>query len=87
MTAWVTYSIFLIQVVTWIHTGSLDDPDPITLLISSITGNFLHDPVYAKRAIMLCLGLGWLLITGWAFTRSYDYINQKEESWSWLNGS
>jgi hypothetical protein len=63
--AWVTCTFLAVQILTWIRAGMPDAPDPITLLISSITGDFLHDPVQAKRMISTLVGGSWLVVGIW----------------------
>ena len=64
---WVTVSLVAVQVLTWVHGGTLADPDPVSLVISSLYGDFLHDPSNAKRIIMRVVGGLWLLFCLWAF--------------------
>jgi hypothetical protein len=64
---WATFSLIAIQVMTWIKTGTLLSPDPLSLLISSFTGNFLYDPTSAKRTISHATGIAWILISLWVF--------------------
>ena len=61
--AWASLTLVGIQLLTWVKAGSLINPDPITLLISSITGNFLHEPSDIKRHILHAIGLVWLAST------------------------
>lgn len=61
--SWVSLTLIAIQAVTWVKAGSLINPDPITLLISSATGNFLHEPSNIKRHILHAIGLAWLVST------------------------
>ncbi|MDZ4835244.1 MAG: hypothetical protein SGJ27_15820 [Candidatus Melainabacteria bacterium] len=61
--SWVSFTLVGIQMLTWVKTGSLINPDPITLLISSVTGNFLHEPTVIKRHILHAIGLAWLAST------------------------
>jgi hypothetical protein len=60
---WVSLTLAGIQILTWIKTGSLISPDPVTLLISSLTGNFLHDPTAIKRHLIHAIGAIWLIST------------------------
>ena len=64
--AWVTVTLVAIQLFAWIRTGTPDFPDPITLLLSSIYGDFIHDPVLAKRIVCTTVGVMWLVVSGWA---------------------
>jgi hypothetical protein len=64
---WVTVSLVAVQILTWVHGGTLADPDPISLVISSLYGDFVHDPSNAKRIIMRVVGGLWLLFCLWAF--------------------
>jgi hypothetical protein len=70
ITLWVTLSLAAIQILTWIRVGTLSDPDPITLLLSSLTGNFLYDPAHGKVFIMRTAGLLWLAASAWAIAQS-----------------
>jgi hypothetical protein len=65
VTAWITFTLLAVQILTWIRSGLPNSPDPVTLLLCSLNGNFIHDPVHAKRLIMQLLGVAWLLVTGW----------------------
>jgi hypothetical protein len=64
---WATFSLIAIQILTWIKTGSLMNPDPVSLLISCFTGNFLYDPTSAKKAISQAVGIAWILVSLWVF--------------------
>jgi hypothetical protein len=66
---WLTISLLLIRIVAWIKTGSLLHSDPITLIISGLRGDFLHDPVHVKRNIDRTIGLLWLAFTLWTIPR------------------
>jgi len=66
---WVSLSLIAIQFFTWIRTGAPNDPDPVTLMISSVTGNFLQDPVRGKRYIMNTIGAIWLVMSIWTLTQ------------------
>jgi hypothetical protein len=63
---WVTGSLVAVQILTWVHGGTLAEPDPVSLVISSLYGDFLHDPTNAKRIIMRIVGGLWLLFCMWA---------------------
>lgn len=58
----VSLTLVSIQLLTWIRSGSLIQPDPVTLLVSAVTGDFLHDPHELKRSISQLLGLGILAL-------------------------
>jgi len=62
---WVTVSLLAVQILTWVRNGTLAQPDPISLLISSLYGDFVHDPGNAKRYIMRIVGGLWLVFCGW----------------------
>lgn len=64
--AWLSYSLMAIQVLTWLKTESLIDPDPISLLISAITGNFVHDPIAEEKVIGRVIALIWVVMSAWA---------------------
>lgn len=74
---WLTISLVVIQVVNWIKGGIFTEPDPITLLIGAITGNFLHDPVGIKRSILEISGVSWTMFSLWSF---YFYKRATERS-------
>lgn len=59
ISAWLFLSVLSIQMLTWIKQGVLTEPDPISLLISSVTGDFIHDPLTAKRWISTAIALSW----------------------------
>jgi hypothetical protein len=69
LTTWLTVSLLLIRIVAWIKTGSLLHSDPITLIISGLRGDFVHDPVHVKRNIDRMIGLLWLAFTLWTIPR------------------
>jgi len=64
--AWLSYSLMAIQVLTWLKTESLIDPDPISLLIAAVTGNFVHDPVAEEKVIGRIIALVWVAISVWS---------------------
>jgi hypothetical protein len=57
----VTVSLLSIHLLTWLRTGTIDNPDPITLLYSALTGNFFHDPVDLKRDLARMIAVLWLI--------------------------
>lgn len=63
---WASYSILAIAILTWIRCSIPDNTDPITLLLSSFSGNFLSDPEEGKHIIARVIGVVWLLISFWA---------------------
>jgi hypothetical protein len=77
---WVTISMLLIRIVSWIKTGSLLDPDPVTLVICSLTGDFLHDPAEIKRNIDRWIGLCWTLFTLWTV---FQITEEADEDFDW----
>ncbi len=66
---WITISLLAVQVVTWIRAGHPDFPDPVTLLLSSLTGNFIHDPVNAKRMVLTLIGIPWVVLGWWTISQ------------------
>ncbi len=64
--AWMSYSLLAIQILTWLKTESLIDPDPISLLIAAATGNFVHDPIAEEKIIGRIIAFGWVVISIWA---------------------
>ncbi|HEY9784172.1 MAG TPA: hypothetical protein V6D17_02145 [Candidatus Obscuribacterales bacterium] len=88
--SWISLTLLAIRLLTWIKTGTLVNPDPITLLISSWTGDFLHDPLHAKRDIGKLIGLAWVLFSAWVL--QYMSVDRKayrevEAELSTLDGS
>jgi hypothetical protein len=67
LASWLTVSFLAIQVLTWIRHSMPGDAEPITMLIGSITGNFVHDPVHSKRLITGITAGVWLAFTFWAW--------------------
>ncbi len=67
---WLTVSLVTIQVLTWIRAGTLANPDPVTLLLSAISGDFLHDPSHGKRNIMRLTAVVWLTLSLWTARQS-----------------
>lgn len=63
---WASVTLLCIQLLTWARSGNLIEPDPITLFVSSLTGNFLHDPANAKRLLDRSIGISWLVISLWS---------------------
>lgn len=71
--AWISVSLIAVRLITWIKTGTLFAPDPITLLASSWSGDFLHEPVHAKKNIKNFVGFAWIMFGLWtAYYVSYD---------------
>lgn len=67
LSVWATYSVLAIAVLTWIRCTLPDNTDPITLLLSGLSGNFLSDPEEAKHVIARVMGVIWLVTSIWAF--------------------
>jgi hypothetical protein len=63
--AFASLSLVAIHLLTWIKTGSLQNPDPVTLVLFAISGNFFHDPIFVKRVIERLIGLLWLVALAW----------------------
>ncbi|MBX3074427.1 hypothetical protein KF913_10895 [Candidatus Obscuribacterales bacterium] len=59
--AWISLTLVGIQILTWVKSGSLMEPDPVTLLVCSATGNFFHDPSNIKKTISHVVGVIWIL--------------------------
>lgn len=59
--SWISLTLVGIQILTWVKSGSLMDPDPLTLLVCSATGNFLHDPSNIKKTISHLVGVFWII--------------------------
>jgi hypothetical protein len=78
--SWVTVSMLLIRIVSWIKTGSLLEPDPVTLVVCAFTGDFLHDPAEIKRNIDRIIGFTWTLFTIWAV---FQLSEGADEDFDW----
>jgi len=57
--AWVVVSLLCIQFLTWLKQGVLTDPDPLTLLICSFSGDFIHEPMAVKHFLATAIGIAW----------------------------
>jgi hypothetical protein len=57
--AWVVVSLLCIQFLTWLKQGVLTEPDPLTLLICSFSGDFIHEPLAVKHFLATSIGLAW----------------------------
>lgn len=66
---WASYSAMAILVLTWIRCSVPDSQDPVTMLLSALSGNFLYDPEDGKRLIARALGIVWVCVSVWAFTQ------------------
>lgn len=76
---WITVSMLLIRIVSWIKTGNLLNPDPVTLVVCSLTGDFLHDPADIKRNIDRWIGVIWTVFSLWIIPQLF----QTEEETEW----
>lgn len=86
---WMTLSVAAIQILTWIRTGSAGAPDPVTLALSSLSGNFLHDPAREKRLVLQAVGIIWLAVSLWTITQLRGDVKaarETEESLASLKG-
>ncbi len=71
--AWISVSLVAVRLLTWITVGTAFAPDPLTLLACSWSGDFLHEPIHAKKDIKNLVGILWLLYGLWtAYYISYD---------------
>ena len=64
---WASYSLLAITVLTWIRCSTPEHADPVSLLLSGLSGNFLSDPEDGKRLVARALGIVWVLISVWSF--------------------
>jgi hypothetical protein len=80
LATWATVSFVAIQVFNWLHTGTISDPDPITLFISSLTGDFLHEPVNGKRYVLRITGAVWLLLGLWTAWSVFHRTHSSEDT-------
>jgi hypothetical protein len=67
LSVWATYSLMAIAVLTWIRSSMSENNDPVTLLLSGLSGNFLYDPQDGKNIVARVTGLVWLAVSLWAF--------------------
>lgn len=67
LTAWLTISVLAVQILTWIRHSLPGATDPMTMLIQSLTGNFVHDPIHGKRLITTITAVVWSLAGFWTF--------------------
>lgn len=68
LATWLTYTAVAGLILTWIRGSIPQSPDPITLLLSSLSGNFLQDPEDGKRLAARLVGILWVICSLWAFT-------------------
>lgn len=86
---WISYSLVAIQLLSWIRVGTLNMPDPVTLLLSSFSGNFLLDPAADKRNLMRLFGCVWLALgvwTLWQSRRDAAAVRETERALASLQG-
>lgn len=57
--AFVMGSLLTIQALNWLKQGSLAAPDPLSLLLSSFTGDFIHEPAQAKKLLATTIAVAW----------------------------
>ena len=69
LSVWASYSAIAILVLTWIRCSLPDTSDPVTLLLSALSGNFLYDPEEGKRIVARVLGALWVCVSIWAFVQ------------------
>lgn len=69
LSVWATYSLAAITMLTWIRSASPENNDPITLLLSSLSGDFLTDPEDGKRLVARVIGIVWVAISLWSFSQ------------------
>lgn len=79
LSLWLTYSLIAITLLTWIRASLPESPDPITLLMQSLNGNFLHDPESGKGLAMRAIGITWLVVSLWAFMQRQKDSNIQDE--------
>jgi len=57
--------------------------DPVSLFLSSITGNFLHEPMLAKRFLSAAIAASWLVVSTWALMqrkKDRPYLQEPDSS-------
>jgi hypothetical protein len=88
--AWFTFTCLAVQILTWIHTGIQAAPDPVSLFLSSLTGNFLHDPVAGKRIVVDIVAGLWIVCSFWALSQRHKdqpYNPEPDANFETLNES
>ena len=79
LAVWLTCSLIAITALTWIRGGVPEFPDPITLLLSAMNGNFLQDPEDGKRFISRMVGVAWIAVSLWALFRRESDTRVEDE--------
>ncbi|HMW91774.1 MAG TPA: hypothetical protein PLC15_18510 [Candidatus Obscuribacter sp.] len=59
--AFLFLSLLVVQLLNWLKQGSLTAPDPLTLIISGLTGDFIHEPSQSKKTLALVISSLWAL--------------------------
>lgn len=59
--AWLFLSALAVQALTWLKQGQLTSPDPITLIISAVSGDFIHEHLVVKRTLASAIAVVWSL--------------------------
>lgn len=54
-------SLLIVQMLNWLKQGSVVSPDPLTLIIASFAGDFVHEPTQAKRTLATMLSIVWAI--------------------------
>ncbi|MBX9686477.1 MAG: hypothetical protein K2X27_07230 [Candidatus Obscuribacterales bacterium] len=67
LSVWATYSLFAMAVLTWIRCSLPDSTDPVSMLLSGFSGNFLYDPEEGKRQVARIVGAIWVVVSIWSF--------------------
>jgi hypothetical protein len=47
--------------LNWLKQGSVVSPDPLTLIIASFAGDFIHEPTQTKRTLATMLSIVWAI--------------------------
>lgn len=69
LSVWLTFSLMAMTILTWIRAGVPEFPDPVTLLLSALNGNFVQDPEDGKRIISRVVGALWVAVSLWALVQ------------------
>lgn len=62
---WATWSLICMQMLSWMKTPLTATPDPLTLLFSAVTGDFMHDHSSEKAAVKYICAFLWLICIVW----------------------
>lgn len=62
---WATWSLICMQMLSWMKTPLSATADPLTLLFSAVTGDFMHEHSVEKQAVKHLVALLWVVCVVW----------------------